>query len=59
MNYFSSNKNCKKTYGKSLNGFKKNDVVNHGFKYNFSDINASLGLIQLKKLKSLLITDLN
>ena len=26
----------------------KNDVVNHGFKYNFSDINASLGLIQLK-----------
>lgn len=48
-----SNKNlAKKLMEKSLNGFKKNDVVNHGFKYNFSDINASLGLIQLKKLKS-------
>ena len=48
-----SNKNlAKKLRERSLNGFKKDDVVNHGFKYNFSDINASLGLIQLKKLKS-------
>lgn len=35
---------------KIFNGFFNNDIVCHGFKYNFTDIQASLGLIQLSKL---------
>lgn len=46
------NKLAKKLKERSFNGFRKGDVVNHGFKYNFTDIHASIGLVQLKKLKS-------
>ena len=45
---------AKKLKEKSLNGFRNGDVIHHGYKYNFSDINASIGLVQLKKLKTFL-----
>ena len=49
-----NNKFAKKLKEKSFNGFRNGNVIDHGFKYNFSDISASIGLVQLKKLKSFL-----
>jgi len=47
------NKNfANKLRERSFNGFSNGNVINHGFKYNFSDIHASIGLAQLKKLKT-------
>lgn len=39
---------------KVFNGFFKHKVVDHGFKYNFNDLMASLGLAQLKKINKII-----
>lgn len=44
----------KKIRKKIFNGFQKDNVVSHGFKYNFTDIQASIGIIQLNKLNKII-----
>ena len=49
MSLHGMDKDAWKRYGKS--GFKHYDIVKAGFKFNMSDIHASIGIHQLKNIE--------